>query len=203
MDTKRCSTCKEIKPLSEFHKNKSTKDGLQKSCKNCMKKVRAKHKEKNKAKAPPIETELKHCSSCKELKLYSEFYKCRTKKDGYHCQCKKCMAKYNSTIAAIINKKRYREKHPDKVRDTWLKSAYSISIEIYDKIFNEQQGRCKICGYQETEQDWGCTKRLAVDHDHDTLKIRGLLCSNCNRLLGCAKDNTDILKKCIAYLENN
>lgn len=57
--------------------------------------------------------------------------------------------------------------------------------------------RCEICG--KTEKDNG--KRLAVDHNHETGMIRGMLCNNCNLGIGYLKDNIDLLKSAIKYLK--
>jgi hypothetical protein len=56
---------------------------------------------------------------------------------------------------------------------------------------------CKICGKPETAIN---KKYLCIDHDHGTLKVRGLLCDNCNKGLGCFKDDIEALKKAIEYL---
>jgi hypothetical protein len=57
---------------------------------------------------------------------------------------------------------------------------------------------CAICGARS-----GCSKgrKLFIDHNHKTKKIRGLLCSKCNFMIGISGDNSEILKKAIAYLE--
>ncbi len=66
----------------------------------------------------------------------------------------------------------------------------------YDRCYQIQQGSCGICKKHQTE----FKKVLAVDHDHTTGIVRGLLCELCNHLLGCAKDNKDILGQAILYL---
>lgn len=78
-----------------------------------------------------------------------------------------------------------------------LKSKYGITLEAYDLFFEAQQGRCAICGNKQRN------KRLAVDHDHQTGKVRGLLCVSCNMGLGCFKDHIDYLSKAITYLDVN
>ena len=54
---------------------------------------------------------------------------------------------------------------------------YGITIEDYDRMYEEQGGRCAIC---RTDQPGGAGERFSVDHDHETGKVRGLLCNNCN-----------------------
>lgn len=60
----------------------------------------------------------------------------------------------------------------------------------------EQKGLCKIC-HQPPNGRW---KRLAVDHDHLTGKVRGLLCHSCNAGLGHFKDSVDALRSAISYI---
>jgi hypothetical protein len=75
---------------------------------------------------------------------------------------------------------------------------YGITGEQYDQIYEAQGRACAIC-----RTSTGASKRLAVDHNHETGEVRGLLCGKCNhRLLGAAHDTTDILKRAIEYLEN-
>lgn len=73
-----------------------------------------------------------------------------------------------------------------KIKDRFksLKAKYGITPEVYDAMFKQQNGVCKIC--KQTER--GRYKNLAVDHNHRTGEVRGLLCRRCN--LG------------LAYLEN-
>jgi hypothetical protein len=71
---------------------------------------------------------------------------------------------------------------------------YGITLCQYWDIVKAQDGRCAICGAV-------TQKRLFIDHDHITGKVRGLLCSSCNNGLGQFKDSTTALKQAIVYLE--
>ena len=66
-------------------------------------------------------------------------------------------------------------------------------------LFRSQNNKCAVCNTDRIE----LKRNLCVDHDHVTLKVRGLLCDTCNRSLGLLKDNIEILKSAIKYLENN
>jgi hypothetical protein len=65
-----------------------------------------------------------------------------------------------------------------------------------------QRGRCYICGEPEKRRKdkTGVIRRLSIDHDHETGKVRGLLCANCNNMLGLALDNPVLLEKGAAYI---
>jgi len=86
----------------------------------------------------------------------------------------------------------YRKNHPDKVRAaqrnlSWKKKGMinsdgtQFTINDYNRMFQVQGGRCKLktCNKHQTE----FKRALAVDHDHKSKKVRGLLCYRCNRLL--------------------
>ena len=73
-------------------------------------------------------------------------------------------------------------KNKDKYADYRLKQ-FGLTLESYEELFAKQNGACAICRSTDAKGPRG-TSRLAVDHDHVTGKIRGLLCSSCNRLLG-------------------
>jgi hypothetical protein len=103
---------------------------------------------------------------------------------------------------------RYYARHKDKLRAKrranqayntkyaflWsLKNEYHITLDDFDRMIVEQSGRCKICGQADP--------KLHIDHDHQTGKVRGLLCGPCNRALGIAKDNPALLRAMAAYLE--
>jgi hypothetical protein len=83
-----------------------------------------------------------------------------------------------------------------KEQRRWLWHAFRLTLEDYNRAFAEQEGRCAICGAHQSE----IKVSLHVDHDHETGKIRGLLCGSCNRMLGIAKDSIGRLEAAIAYL---
>jgi len=88
--------------------------------------------------------------------------------------------------------------HKTNWHDFDLKRRYGITANDYKTIFDRQSGNCAICGEHQSE----IKKRLHVDHDHNTGAIRGLLCYNCNLMVGNSHDNPDLLRKGAEYLEN-
>lgn len=76
-----------------------------------------------------------------------------------------------------------------------LRSAATIRREAYDRLWVQQGGRCAICGKQQR------ARALALDHDHQTGRIRGLLCMRCNRALGAYEYDVLVLGAAIAYFE--
>lgn len=87
----------------------------------------------------------------------------------------------------------------DKAQKKYSLKKYGISIEEYDRMVESQKGLCKICNSFEPNRKG----RLCVDHDHDTGKIRGLLCDKCNRAMGLFGDSQENLQKAIEYLKAN
>ena len=82
---KQCSKCKETKPFSDFHKNKTKKDGCQSHCKQCVVSPSS-YKRQELGKQG-----LKMCQKCKETKPFSDFHKDKTRKDGCRSRCKQCL----------------------------------------------------------------------------------------------------------------
>lgn len=104
---------------------------------------------------------MKLCTRCKLHRDENEFYVKAANRTIRITHCKICEA------------------------DKKLMKRYKISIEDYQRILESQNQRCKIC--DRTEIQVG--RRLAVDHCHETGKVRGLLCSRCNQAVGLLKDN--------------
>jgi hypothetical protein len=75
-----------------------------------------------------------------------------------------------------------------------LKRKFGITLDEYDDIFNEQGGVCLICHQPEFN------RRLAVDHEHQTGKIRGLLCTRCNHIIGYLEKKPELIKKFLDYI---
>ena len=93
--------------------------------------------------------------------------------------------------------KAQRKKTKDKyMRKYILKQNYGMSLDDYNTLFQEQGGKCAICGVHQLE----LKQTLSVDHDHSTGQIRGLLCGNCNRALGMMKDDPQRLRCAVSYL---
>lgn len=72
------------------------------------------------------------------------------------------------------------------------KDRYGITYEDFIKMCDEQEAKCLIC-FREV--------KLHLDHCHDTGKIRGALCHQCNNGLGCFRDDPELLKKALEYLK--
>lgn len=75
--------------------------------------------------------------------------------------------------------------------------AYGITQEQYDEMVTRQKGVCAVCGHADAK------RALSVDHDHETGRVRGLLCSGCNAAIGRLGDNVAGLRRALAYLEEN
>jgi len=92
----------------------------------------------------------------------------------------------------------HRLRHPFKRWEQEVHAKYGIDRAQFDSMICGQQGRCLICsktlmGFREPH----------VDHDHATGEVRGLLCFNCNVLLGAARDNPETLRAAAQYLESH
>lgn len=81
-----------------------------------------------------------------------------------------------------------------------LNRKYGLSTLAFEKLLNAQNGQCAVC--QELLDKASTMRDPTVDHDHNTGKIRGILCRRCNQGLGQFHDSTVVLRAAIAYLEN-
>lgn len=132
--------------------------------------------------------EPRACWTCQETKDADEFHRQR---GGRHRHCKECIrARHRARYKATGGK--------DRVFDQSLRRLYGITLDQYNAKAAEQGGRCGLCG-RAPETD----RRMHVDHDHATGKIRDLLCHHCNLLLGNAQDSVDRLQLAIAYLQRH
>lgn len=97
-------------------------------------------------------------------------------------------------------KKYYHDKYKNKKIEQvtrWRKEKlYGLTEEMFQSMLEQQDYSCKICGVHQEET----YKGLHVDHCHDTLQVRGLLCYKCNTGLGQFNDNPELLNKAKEYL---
>lgn len=128
----------------------------------------------------------------------SEFRKRTSLKRGYQSWCKDCERLANNSRYIPKPKKESIKKDTklsEKKRQ--LKIRYNLSYEDYLLMYERQEGKCLIC---EKHKVLGTMKGLYVDHCHTTGRVRGLLCSRCNTLLGYIENSDNILDNIKKYL---
>ena len=112
----------------------------------------------------------------------------------YH---KKWRDKNRSKLAGYARK--YRDKYPDKAKLASRRSdlkKYGLTLDQYEEMLLVQKKCCRICGVHQDQ----LPQALHVDHCHLTNRVRALLCSSCNHLIGNSRENENILHAAIEYL---
>ncbi len=142
-----------------------------------QKRIQLAQQKKQERELEELRTGLRLCSCCGQHKPLLDFHGRKEKA----ARCKDC------TSASFL---RYK---------------YNISLAQFNHLREQQKGLCKICGavLEIKESSSLRTKNVAVDHCHDTGKVRGLLCSMCNKGLGCFNDNIASLEAAILYLRES
>lgn len=155
--------------------------------------IKAKDDRRNKLAIARAERErIRHQTAKSKMRL--------EKRDEYNAY----MREYNKRNRDEINSKRRERWNGDlmyrsKQFYSKVKSSYGLSQEQYADLYLEHNGRCQICMKSEVE----CIRGLSVDHCHAKGNVRGLLCAECNTSLGNFKDNVELLRNAIKYLERN
>jgi len=134
---------------------------------------------------------MKQCTLCKESKPFEAFYNRKASKDGHSPHCIPC------------HKGKAAERRATPEYKVWKKNRslvykYGITLDEYNDMHYKQRGTCAICEKPEPIK----TQPLAVDHCHDTGKVRGLLCSNCNMGIGKLMDDEKIILKAAEYISS-
>lgn len=124
----------------------------------------------------------------------------------YHLENKderhKAHRKYREKYKDRINKasREWCEKNKFELRKKAIERKYGLKVAEYEKLVLEQKNLCAICEKRERVSHKGQIKELAVDHDHETGKVRGLLCHSCNLAIGVLLDKPELFKKAAEYL---
>lgn len=147
---------------------------------------------------------MKLCPTCSQTKSFEDFYQDKRYSDGYSWRCRSC------TKAAAIkshkdnpdrtkaNSKRWRKKMKDLLPEYSRRNRFGLPFGTYAQMLANQNGGCAICGAAPPDG-----KPLEVDHCHETGKVRSLLCTLCNKGLGCFRDNPKLLDKAKDYLQTH
>lgn len=175
-ETKICGKCNIEKKLSYFNYRNDTKK-YRNFCKKCTKGYETSLEERRELTLSLFNKGLKECSKCRNIKSVSEFSIDINTLTKLSSNCRECIKnKYTKT----------------ELRNLALITKYKISIEDYNNILKKQGGKCAICKIN--------SDKLVVDHCHDSLKIRGILCTTCNSGLGFFKDSLFNLSEASKYL---
>lgn len=158
------------------------------------------------------------CSMCGKRKDESEFYK---RSNGTpRSYCKECYAIHNrqqykkhrdarraydaGRESGWARNPENREKYmvtDDQAYDKYLQRTYNMTLADYNVLLEDQDGTCAVC--EGANADSVKNKRLTVDHDHRTGKVRGLLCFTCNTSIGKLGDTYEALQRAADYLKDN
>jgi hypothetical protein len=183
----------------------SARKAISKRCEVCQRKYEKEHdKEYYEERLKPKET--RNCPDCGiDISM-------RTLRSA---RCEVCQKKHERKRQGEYRKKvqekikRYLEKYQEKKlkksinfnpihRDKALKRNYAMTLDDYDRMLNDQEGKCAICRVSQLTP-----RCFYVDHDHKTGKIRGLLCPKCNHALGCLEYINKYADQIGNYLEKN
>lgn len=151
------------------------------------------------------EKSVKRCGRCKEDRPVSAFFKNRSQIDGLNGYCIPCAYAYKkewalkNPAAHSATKKRWYEKGRERILIYQRKKTYDVSNDRFQEMLKNQNGLCAICLKEEQVK----RRQLSVDHDHETGKIRELLCNNCNNGLGRFKDSLETLIRATEYLRKH
>lgn len=141
----------------------------------------------------PTETTTRICSCCNLEKELGLFGNSKTGIAGKKGTCKKCESDASN---------RYNKRNRHKVRQIGRRVALrklGLTPEQYEALLEAQGRSCAICGATKA----GGKGAFPVDHCHRTGAVRGILCTNCNLVLGLVKDDSARLEKAAAYLRQD
>lgn len=172
---KTCRKCGQVKPVDQFHKHPSTRDGLREKCKACIKEYQLVWREAN-------------------LDAIKARAKAHRQTPGYQATKNERNRKAAEARRQRLGNEQYLAEHRRKMMGYRLRSAYGITVDDVDLMLREQNHACRLCRCPLSP-----TYRN-VDHDHQTGRIRGLLCNQCNTALGNFKENPKVIAGAIRYL---
>lgn len=178
--TKECCRCHEIQPLTEFHRAADRPDGRYPQCRAC------------KAERARVYREGPYREGIRQR----ERERAQRDADKRKAQQKLSYARLDPEA---------KEARRADGRERAMKRTFGITMAEYEVLWAQHGGVCGICHRAESEVEprTARLRRLAIDHDHDSGRIRGLLCRKCNTALGLIGDDRAVAASLLAYLERH
>lgn len=230
IDQKKCCRCKKTLPVDQFDFKDKERTKRKAACKTCVSVSAKRRRDWLKATfSPARKPQTNRCYRCKVEKPASEFYDAPSQVKGIDSICKPCKnretaersannpesrARRNATAKRHRSKpeiKAKRSKAAKQYRQTPHRQAslrqarfkahlksYGLTVDQHAAMLESQNGVCAICGLPQIPR--GRKRRLHIDHDHGTGKVRGLLCDRCNAGIGCFRDSSTTLRRAVEYL---
>lgn len=212
---KTCATCNESKSLEEFGKQKSSSDGLQRSCRPCTNAYQTERRQeraKLKVHKPRVDpkrrilddgTVVKWCTRCQEEKELTEFYAHKT--GSLYAHCKLCHGKLCADGEKRRGPRPYTEERRQQQREKWARNSfayamkakatkYGITVEEATRLSTSP---CEMCGANDPGVE-GAT--MFIDHNHTTGAVRGGLCRRCNFYVGWRENHMEVEAAYDAYM---
>jgi len=135
---------------------------------------------------------MKTCSKCKIDKPEDEFYIIKGK---IIAACKICVLAHQKAAGST-----YKHRSPGLAHSRHIKAKFGLSAAQYNEMLASQNYKCAICG---TTDSGTLHNNLCIDHCHTSDRVRGLLCTRCNKGIGHFGDNISKLQQAIEYLKNH
>ena len=182
-DGRTCTTCDTFKEWSDFYPLKRGKNGRQSRCRTCSIKATTQWRQSNPEQVREYDRRWRRENRTKRLESERRLIQNRNEHPENYA-------------------KTWRQKNPEKAKElsrihSWKSANINITYDEYLHLKKIQDNKCAICNSLPS------TKELAVDHNHTTGSIRGLLCDRCNKCLGLFKDDSNLLHNAFSYLEKH
>lgn len=196
-----CRSCGRSRPLDRFARDTKCRDGLSKKCKDCMKAYSCERYQRLRLQSGAtyrrtIQTEewlaieargTMTCRVCHAEKPLEEF-RISYRAPRRRRICRDCERRRAATLRLVKQEERRAYHHRFRCRQ------YGITPNDYSRMLDAQEGKCAICGHPLGE------RHQTIDHCHRTGKVRGIVHSMCNLVLGNARERVEVLQGAIAYL---
>lgn len=142
------------------------------------------------------------CRTCLAVKPINQFHLSRHKTPERQCKACKHARQYerrrDPVVAELVNANARKNYNPTVRRFHRMKSLYGLTQEAFMDLWDKQSGECAVC---RSELEMTGKRGAQVDHDHESGRVRGLLCGNCNIALGHLKESVERIHGLLAYVE--